>query len=196
MTFAMSRRRRTRRITTPGCSNERGFTLAEMMVAVTASITTLLGVYAIQQQAFSTYLMGAARVEAQADARAALDLIIHELRYATAVTTVTGCNSGTSDITFVSLDDQDPTQTVTLRYQLSGTNLQRTKAGTMTVLIGGVQNLTFTCYDANGAPTATAASVRTIIVSLRTRPQSSGATYTPANQQVVMQGEARLRNFP
>jgi type II secretory pathway component PulJ len=180
--------------------NRRGFSITELMVALCTLAIVLAGVYALQRQGLSSYLMGAGRVEAQSNARAALDLMVHELRYATAMTAVTGCDAGTSDITFSSLDDQNPTGLpVSLRYRLNGTNLERTKAGTTTVLIGGVQNLTFTCYDGingRGSPTATPGSVRLVVVTLTVQPENAGASYSTRRQQVVVQSEARLRNVP
>jgi prepilin-type N-terminal cleavage/methylation domain-containing protein len=176
--------------------NQRGFTLVELMVALTTLAVVLGGVYALQQQGLNTYLMGWGRVEAQQDARVALDLLIRELRSATSMTTVTGCDAGTSDITFWAFDDQNPTgNPVTLRYRLNGTNLERTKAGTMTILIGGVVSLTIKCFDAAGVATATADNVRSLTVAIQTRPQAIGsASHSPANQQVLIQSEVRLRN--
>src|SRR5438094_59908 len=46
----------------------------------------LSGVYTLQQQGLYSYMMGSAKVEAQQNARVALDLMIRELRSATSVT--------------------------------------------------------------------------------------------------------------
>ncbi|MBI4245857.1 MAG: prepilin-type N-terminal cleavage/methylation domain-containing protein [Candidatus Rokubacteria bacterium] len=171
---------------------ERGFTLAELLVALAMLATILAGIFALQRQGQDAYLMGAARVEAQQSARLALDLMTRELRSATSVTTVTGCNNGTDDITFA---DQDGS---TVRYRKNGASLERTVGTTLTVLIAGVQSLTFTCYAADGTTTtATAANVRSVVVALRTQPEdvSTSTSYSPTRQQMIAESRVRLRNI-
>lgn len=171
-------------------TTQRGFTLAELLVSLAVLGTILAGIAVLQEQGQFSYLMGAARVEAQQNARFALDLMTRELRAAQSITTATGCDgsTGTQDITFA---DQDGSST---RYRLNGTNLERTKASTTEVLVAGVQSLSFKCYAADGSATATAADIRSIVIAIQTRPEDDPA-YTPSRQAMVAESRVRLRNM-
>jgi len=165
--------------------NQRGFTLTELIVALAVLGMVLGGVYTLQQQGLYSYMMGSAKVEAQQNARVALDLMVRELRSATSVTAI-----GVGDFTFV---DQNG---VTIRYNLTGTNLQRTANAVVDVLIGGVQNLTLTYRDSSGVVTATPASVANVVITITTQPQAANpCVANPRNQQMVVQDQVRLRNM-
>jgi len=165
--------------------NEHGFTLTELLVSMAMLGMILAGVYTLQQQGLYSYQMGAAKVEAQQNARGALDLMIRELRSATTVTAVAA-----SDVSFV---DQNGTA---VRYNLTGTNLQRTFNAVADVLIGGTTNLGFTYLASDGSVTAAAGSVATIVITITTQPQSTTSSSTNAlKQQMVVQDQVRLRNM-
>jgi len=165
--------------------NQRGFTLTELLVAMAMLGLVLTGVYTLQQQGLYSYMVGAAKVEAQQNARIALDLMIRELRSATSVTAI-----AVGDLTFV---DQNG---VTIRYNLTGTNLQRTANGVLDVLIGGVQNMALTYRDSNGVVTATPANVANVAITLTTQPQAANPCAASAmNQQMNVQDQVRLRNI-
>jgi prepilin-type N-terminal cleavage/methylation domain-containing protein len=165
--------------------NQRGFTLTELLVALAMLGLVLTGVYTLQQQGLYSYRMGAAKVEAQQNARVALDLMIRELRSATSVTAI-----AVGDLTFV---DQDG---VTIRYNLTGTNLQRTANAVVDVLIGGVANMALTYRDSNGVVTATPASVANVAITITTQPQAANPCAASAtNQKMIVQDQVRLRNM-
>lgn len=173
--------------------NERGFSLAELLVASAVLGMLMLGVLTVQRQGLTAYQVGAARVEVQQNARAMLETMFNELRSALAVTAVgAGCGTGPVPTggggTTISITEQGGTA---IQYQLAGTSLQRNGV----VLVGGVQTLRIWCYDAAGALTATAANVRSVHVQVITQTES-GATATSArNQHAVMETRVRLRNL-
>lgn len=186
--------------------NQRGFSLAELLVSLAVLGLILAGIFSLQQQGQNAYLTGAARVEAQQNARLALDLMTRELRAAgdpagaagPPITAVgAGCNNlatGTNDITFGTWDV--PTAAwVVARYRLNGTDLERTYNGVTTVLIGGVLRLRIVCYTGDGTTmTNVAANVRSLLISIQTRPEDVTASYGPAKQTIAAESRIRLRN--
>lgn len=172
--------------------DQRGFTLTELLVVAAVLGMILAGVVLIQQRGQEAYLFGSHRVEVQQNNRAALELMVKELRAAKAVKTL----GGASDLTFT---DSSDTQ---IRYQLAGTTLNRTAGGTTTPLIGGVQTLSMTYYSAwdgatnTGTTTATPTSVRLIRVRLITGTEDQVGAGSPANQRARMESLVRLRNIP
>jgi hypothetical protein len=97
----------------------------------------------------------------------------------------------------VTFSDQNGTQ---VRYQLSGTTLNRTAGGTTTPLIGGVQSLAMTYYSAwnaqtnTGTTTGTPGSVRLIQIQLVTQTEETATAGSMADQHATMWSMVRLRN--
>jgi prepilin-type N-terminal cleavage/methylation domain-containing protein len=177
----------------PALVNERGFTLAELLVATAVLGFLMLGVFTVQRQGLAAYQVGAARVEVQQNARAALETMFGEIRAAQAITAVpAGCGTGPvptgGGATTISFNDQN---SVAVQYQLAGTNLQRNG----TVIIGGVQSLRIWCYDGADALTSTAALVRSVHVQIGTQTESVVAAKADRNQHAVMETRVRLRNL-
>jgi prepilin-type N-terminal cleavage/methylation domain-containing protein len=173
--------------------NERGFSLAELLVVSAVLGMIMLGVFTVQRQGLSAYLVGAARVEVQQNARAGLDTMLNEVRSALAVTAVpAGCGTGPVPTggggTSISITEQGGTA---VQYQLVGSDLQRNGV----VLVGGVQALRIWCFDGADALTATAANVRTLQVQIATRTESAVTTTADRNQHAVMETRVRLRNL-
>jgi prepilin-type N-terminal cleavage/methylation domain-containing protein len=188
--------------------DQRGFTLTELLVVATVLGMILAGVVLIQMQGQQAYLFGSHRVEVQQNNRAALELMVRDLRSAESVTTL----GSPTDLTFVTCQDPYPTSApttsclpadvVTVRYQVVGTTLNRTVGGTTTPLIGGVQTLTMAYYSAwngatnTGTTTTTPTSVKLVRLQLVTGTEDYAGAGSPANQYATMESLVRLRNIP
>jgi len=189
--------------------DQRGFTLTELLVVATVLGMILAGVVLIQMQGQQAYLFGSHRVEVQQNNRAALELMVRDLRSAESVTTL----GSATDLTFVTCEDPYPASAppppppclpagvVTVRYQLSGTTLNRIVNGTTTPLIGGVQTLAMTYYAYDPSTNTTSvtsapASVKLVRVQLVTGTEDYVGAGSPANRRATMESLVRLRNIP
>ncbi len=170
--------------------NHRGFAAAELLVVTAIVGMVMAGIFTLQQQGQQAFLLGSNRVEAQQNARIALDLITRDLRTALSVTSI----PNGQDITFVDENGNS------IRYSLSGTTLNRTDpVNGMIALTGGVQSLTFTYYSAydgstnTGTTTGVAGSVRVIKVQIQTQTEDA-ALAAFGKQRVSMECMILLRN--
>jgi len=178
--------------------DQRGFTLTELLVVAAVLGMILAAVVLVQQQGQQAYIFGSHRVEVQQNNRAALELMVRELRSATSVTAVPSA----TNLTF--LDENGNT----IQYQISGASLNRTvtvaatATTTTTPLIGGVQTLAMAYYsDWNGATntgttTTTPAQVKLIRLQLVTGTEDQVSSGSPGNQSATMETLVRLRNIP
>jgi prepilin-type N-terminal cleavage/methylation domain-containing protein len=174
----------------PLARDQRGFSLAELLVVIALLGLMLTGLLAVQMQGQKAYLIGSHRVEAQQNGRVALELMARELRSAQSVTLIPSA----TDMTFV---DENGT---TIQYQLTGSVINRITGGVTTPLIGGVVTFNLTYFsDYNGATntgttTAVADSVSAVRLQLVTGTEESVASYSDANQRATMEMMVRLRN--
>ena len=204
------------RIIRHACADQRGFTLAEFLVAIAIVGLIMAGVLTIIMTGNQTYLTGSNQVEAQQAARVALELMAREIRGAgyssltvVACPPMTSCpivgdpgpgNPTATALVIQSDTDGDGTFEATERiaYTLNGTNLQRQVLGgvdaTPQTIVGGVQALTFTYLDENDAVAAQAQDIRSVQISLTTRPENQPATWQAGRVSVTMSDKIRLRN--
>lgn len=174
----------------------RGFTLAELLVALAILGLVLAGVVAIQQSALQAYVAGSNSVETQQNARVALERMSRDLREATAIT---AANATTVTFTPVQLAAPNP-PVPNVTYALNGANLQRTVAGgPVEVLIGGVQILTLVYRDAADAalavPVGTPANIRRIDITVQTRTEENAQAGGVANARAHIASSVRMRNL-
>jgi prepilin-type N-terminal cleavage/methylation domain-containing protein len=171
--------------------DQRGFTLAELLIVIAILGMMLAGLLAVQMQGQQSYLIGSHRVEAQQNGRIALEMMTRELRSATSVTAIPNA----TDITFV---DENG---IPIRYWLAGTVINRGSPGNATPLIGGVVTFDLTFfrdYDGStntGTTTTDNALVRLVQVRLITGTEESVASYSDAKQFSTIEMLVRLRNL-
>lgn len=199
----------------------RGFTLAELLVAC-AVLGLLMGaVFTLQRQGQFTYLVGAARVEVQQNARLGLDTMMNDLRLARLVddnpdttqvvsaidancsTGMPPTSGGGTSIT-VRVGDWDPAGTLqadtVVAYSLVGASCATSATGcelrrNAVTVVGGVQSLQIWCYNANGALSNVLADIRELRIQIRTRTERPAQAGSPGDQHAVVEGRLRFRNI-
>jgi type IV pilus assembly protein PilW len=184
-------------------TDQRGFTLTELLIVIAVLGLILAGVFAIQLAGQRAYLLGSNRVESQQNARVAVELMTRELRAACTVASSPAPTSTLIQFTIVnataaaSVDCSTATGSnlQTIEYSLAGSTLNRTVDGTTTALIGGVSSLTFTYFDGVNATTTAAASIRSVDIAVRTKSEESVASSSPGDVRVNVQSRVRLRNI-
>jgi type IV pilus assembly protein PilW len=198
-------------------ADQRGFTLTEMLVSFAIIGMIMAGLLSIWMSGNTGYLTGANQVEAQENARAAIDRMARDIRSAglnpqnAAINPVVGqgaCstanNTSPTAIDFMLFNDGNGDgviqATECILYVLNGTNLDRRDFGVDAApqtVIGGVQALAFTYFDGTGAQLAapvTGANVRSIGIQITTQPQTLPGNWQSGRVSVAMNDLIRLRN--
>lgn len=181
-------------------SEQRGFTIIELLLALAMLSLVLVAVVTLQQQGQLAFVSGSARVQGQQNARVALDRMARELRTSEGMVSAVNCNTAATDVTFRSPDPSlppwvTPPTMLTYRYWRSGDNLQRSVNSVQETLIAGVTGFQIQCFAADGSPTAVASQVRAASITITTVPEAN-PTYAPARQVTVLASQVRLRNIP
>ena len=203
------------RIVSHACADQRGFTLAELLVAIAVVGLIMTGLLSLMMTGNQTYLTGSNQIEAQQAARVALARMVREIRGAGYNPTGAACPpskncpiggaTGLDNLTATALvvqndtndngDFTDPAERIV--YTLNGTDLQRQVLGVDAApqtIVGGIQALTFTYLDENGAPTGKPEDVRSVQISLTTQPETQPGTWQAGRVLVTMSDQVRLRN--
>ena len=183
--------------TTRFLRDQRGYSIVELMIVCAVLGLILAGIFVIQQQGLQAYLLGSHRVEVQQNNRVALDMMVKELRSALSIVTL----GSATDLTFTVCKDLTatypcpPAEIATVRYQLSGTLLNRTEDGVTMPLMGGVQTLAMSYADRLGAATTVPTKVVLIRLQLTTQTEESVSAGSFSNQHATMESTVRLRNM-
>jgi prepilin-type N-terminal cleavage/methylation domain-containing protein len=185
-----------------------GFTLAELLVVVALLGLVMGAIFTLQRQGQLAYLIGAARVEVQQNARLGLDTMMNDLRVALpaagttqVVSAIDGaCSTGVPPASGggSSVTVTDQTSTV-VTYQLVGASCATSATGCElqrngVTVVGGVQELRIWCYNAAGALSNTLADIRELRIQIRTRSERSAQAGSAGDQHAVVEGRVRFRN--
>ena len=207
------------RIVSHACADQRGFTLAELLVAIAVVGMIMTGLLTFMMRSNQAYVTGSNQIEAQQAARVALERMVREIRGAgynptgLACPPVTNCPiagaPGLGNPTATALLIQNDTNAdgifaanEGILYTLNGTNLQRQDFGAVppdpvpVTIIGGIPagGLTFTYLDENDAVTGQPQNIRSVQISLTTQPENQPATWQAGRVLVTMSDRIRLRN--
>ena len=150
-----------------------GFTLIELVIVI-----TILGIIAgigskILNQAFTGYLDNKNLVEADWQARLALERMQRDVRAIRSPSDITTATA--TQLVFVDTTGN------TITYALSGTTLNRqTNSNTTQALADGIQSVTFSYYDQSGASTATLINICYVKISLNVTLNNTNFTVTTA----------------
>ena len=158
----------------------------------------MAGMLGVLEQGQRAYAMGAARVEAQQNARVALTRLVADVR---------GAGGGSPGFDAISMaepqrlvlhqdangDGRVAGSRETVVWQLSGTTLRRAAGAGAQPVLDGVEHFALTYFDAADAATTSPAAVRSVGITLTTRsqharpPEARAATFVVATR-------VRLRN--
>jgi prepilin-type N-terminal cleavage/methylation domain-containing protein len=169
--------------------DDRGFTLAELLVALAMVALVLTAVVMIESGTLQAYVVGSNKSEVQQNARVALERMAREIRQTSAALTVATATS-------LQFADQDTGVTT---YWLNGTALTRTSGGADAVVVGAVQALTFAYRDVNNAvlatPVGTPANVYRVDITIRTASEDAAVVANAVSDaRAELTTTVRLRN--
>lgn len=185
--------------------NERGTTMAELIMTLSISLVTMTGMYALlqtQDQLFSSQDFAG---DMERTARAAMSMITHDLRMSGYVPVLGSVLSGivynSSQLRLISdlngnglLDGGN--EDISYTYDPLKRRIIRTsKVGQ--IIFPNIQAFTFSYLDRNGNPTTMSANIRAVLVSITATTAKPDRNY-PANngyRTTTLQSQVALRNL-
>ncbi|MEX2147156.1 MAG: hypothetical protein WED01_09115 [Candidatus Rokuibacteriota bacterium] len=170
-------------------------TLAELLTSTAVLAVFMAGMLGLLEQGQRAYAMGAARVEAQQNARVALTRLAADIR---------GAGSGGAAFDAISIAEphrvmlhQDAdgdglllARGETVLWRLDGMTLRRAAGAGAQPVLDGVERLTLTYFDAADVPTTSPAAVRSVDITLTTRAQR---TRLPGQRPATFSVATRIR---
>lgn len=146
--------------------NQRGFTLIELVIALTLVSIISVAMAKLLMQGYMTYITAKSVSESDWQAFLALNTLASDLREVRSPNDIT--SASTSALTFTTISG------TSVQYQLSSTTLLR---NTIT-LATGVESVSFSYLDASGAVTSTPSLIRYVVINLRLNRDYVDKTYT------------------
>jgi prepilin-type N-terminal cleavage/methylation domain-containing protein len=180
--------------------DERGFTLAELLVALSMLVFVLTAIVMIENGGLQAYVVGSNKTEVQQNARVALERMARQIREATTGLTAT-------DPTSLSFTLPDPVTGVPIpgvavTYALAGNALtctglcdDRTVSAQPVTVIGAVTALTFVYRGTNDVPGAILANVRRVDITIQTASEGTVVAGGVSDARAELTTSVRLRNL-
>jgi hypothetical protein len=173
-------------------------TLADLIVSAALLGVTAGATLALLQQGQQAWTVGAARVEAQQSARAALTWLAAELRTAGQGPRGVPALSAVEPARVVLHVDRNGDGVVagageTVTWRLAGDVLRRDAGGGAQPVINGVRALAFAGFTAAGDPTTDPAAVRRLTITLSTRADHAHA-HAVRDLGATLTTDVHLRN--
>lgn len=200
-----------------GWQNQKGFTLLEVLIALSIFVIVLLAVYVVYESSRATFIRGQNKVEVQQTARVAIEMMASEIQTpgydpsnAMTLMPTTAIQAGNANsLTFVAdVDGDNVTDQVT--YRLQGNQLIRDFASwngaafpapVSDQLADGVTTLSFRYFDGSDpnneiaapVPAASLAAIRRISVAVTVQRTAAGISSIP--ETLPLTTDVRLRNL-
>lgn len=170
-------------------NRESGFTLVEMLIAMTIGLIILTALSSTFLMQRKTYAVQEQIVEMVQTARAAMDMMTREIRmagYDPTGATFDGITYNSSQLQILADSDgngstADSNENITYTYD--GTNLQidRNTGGGAQPFAENIQSFTFDYLDSAGISTTTTADIRQIRITITARTSEADSDYLPNN---------------
>lgn len=193
--------------------SDAGFTLAELLVGLAVTGLVMAALFGLLTASQQSVLQGTNQAEAQQNARATLARMIDDVRSAgydptnngfsaiinqttTGFTVQNDWNGSGAIQTGVTTTLSGVARGEQITYSLSGTTLtrQESQVDGSALPVAPVQQMTLQYLDAAGAVTATAADIRTVVITLVVSPDSLPAKAPQGRVLVTVTDRARVRN--
>ena len=196
--------------------NQNGFTLAELLIAMMLSLIVLGAVYGVYRVQVHTVKAQEFKMEAQEYARAALDIMVREVRNLGFFPAGTPCpapgntagivtaTATTFQFVYDANNDGSCAGTMAtgagadenITYAYNGTDITRDindGNGAQILTAGNVTAFVITYLDAAGVVTANPANIRSLSITLTVRARNPDAQFG-GPQNITMNSNVNLRN--
>ena len=157
--------------------NQKGFSLIEMMVVVCILGLIVLGLVTFFTGGAMSWVAGQSQLEAQRNARQAMDIMVREIIEGNSITS--GSSAASITINYLASFGKG-----SVTYSLSGTTISRDG----NPLINNVQSLSFTYFDSNGSSIAPENASK-VHIDLKVDVDDDG------NPDIALNTDVKLRNY-